>query len=75
MKCLLNARLTFLLVFLSSILFAQFCAISLSGAETLNTEWVMSREGKACITCQQQTMPGLVADWKQLPRTCRNILY
>lgn len=39
-------------------------ALDIASVKTLKIERSMTEEGRACITCHQQTTPGQVEDWK-----------
>jgi hypothetical protein len=64
MKRLLQICLPILVWVCSPLLLAESTAISVAGVKTLKIDRGLSEEGKACITCHQQTSPGQVADWK-----------
>ena len=64
MKPLLKYGFTLLCLALSPWLLAESSAISVANAKTLKIERGMTEEGRACITCHQQTTPGQVEDWK-----------
>ena len=44
---------------------AESTAMNVATVKTLKIDRGLSEEGRACITCHQQTTPGQVADWKQ----------
>ncbi len=64
MRRLLQFCLPLLLLSASPLVLAESTALSIAGVKTLKIERGLSAEGKACITCHQQTTPGQVADWK-----------
>ena len=64
MKQLLKHGLILALLTLSPCLLAESSAISVAAVKTLKIDRGLTEEGKACITCHQQTTPGQVADWK-----------
>jgi hydroxylamine dehydrogenase len=64
MKHLPGFGFTLVLLMLSPLLLAESNALSLANVKTLKIDRGITEEGKACITCHQQTTPGHVADWK-----------
>ena len=61
MRRLLQFCLPLLLLSASPLVLAESAALSIAGVKTLKIERGLSAEGKACITCHQQTTPGLRA--------------
>ena len=64
MKPLLKYGFTLLWLTLSPCLLAESSAIDVANAKILKIERGMTEEGRACISCHQQTTPGQVEDWK-----------
>ena len=64
MKHLLQWGMPLLVLALSPLLQAQSTALNVASAKTLKIDRGLSEDGRACITCHQQTTPGQVADWK-----------
>ena len=62
MKRLLECVFLLVLCTLSPWVLAESSGISLAGVKTLKIDRGLSEDGKACITCHQQTTPGHVAD-------------
>ena len=65
MKRALLAGVGLLVFSISPLLWAESTAMSVAGVKTLKIDRGLSEEGRACITCHQQTPPGQVADWKE----------
>jgi hydroxylamine dehydrogenase len=64
MKRVLHNLAALLLLLASPLLLAETSAGSLANVKTLKVDRGLSADGKACITCHQNTTPGQVADWK-----------